>query len=825
MKKALLMLAVVMTALQLSAAQVDLVTAQNKAKQFLQSRARAGQMMAPGAINPSLVLLEKGKTNTDAAVYYIFNTATSFVIVAGDDRAEEILAVGDRPLDVDRMPANMKAWLEGYKEQIDYLFSNPSLKVDRPYNVAKMRSASTVEPLLTSLWDQDAPYWDQCVIGGNQCYTGCPATSAAMVFHYWQYPVDETPVVPGYRSTVSTSWWGGGTTVNIPALPPVTFDWDNMLDTYGKYYTEDGASHYTSYNTEQGAAVAMLMRYIGQAERMEYGTASAGGSGVDADSVCNIANAFLFFGYDESTVRYVKKTSAYSGGTTLYNDAEWAAMIQEELEQERPIVYCAISNEGGHAFNVDGYDAELNKYHVNYGWSGDGNGKFALNAFSDGSGTFNQYQQMVIGIQPPAQGPTVRTSTKSINIDAFTNENATATFTVKGKLLTEDIQLTLSDENDVFAIDCTAVALEDVEMGKDITVTFAPKLVGTYTATITLSSAEAADKVIEITGNASLRKIVPQLLEPAEIDTTSFQAQWIDETPEENVESYTIEINQQGFEHAEEVAKADFATLNYSGVQGDPMSASDLDTYCTPMGWSGTVYSDKGGVRLGYSSSNYVASLTTPELNFTMSGGKLTITFTAKTYGAGSAASLVISTNDYSVTQKLKSKAATYTVVLDCDVFVDQQVTFTSKDNRVFLSNATITTTDITQSSGAKAPVEEGDAITRTITGITGNMYTIADLTPSGTYFYKVQANYIDGTQSRWSNIKKVVLLGEEALLGDVNGDGKVDITDVNVIINIMLGKDDAANYGGRANVTGDDDTIDVSDVNAVINILLGKSE
>ena len=95
-------------------------------------------------------------------------------------------------------------------------------------------------------------------------------------------------------------------------------------------------------------------------------------------------------------------------------------------------------------------------------------------------------------------------------------------------MLTEDIQLTLSDENDVFAIDCTAVALEDVEMGKDITVTFAPKLVGTYTATITLSSAEAADKVIEITGNASLRKIVPQLLEPAEIDTTSFQAQWID---------------------------------------------------------------------------------------------------------------------------------------------------------------------------------------------------------------------------------------------------------------------------------------------------------
>lgn len=813
MKKTLLMLAVVMTALQLSAAQVDLATAQSKAKQFLLTHAHAGKLMAPGAINPSLVLLEKGKTNADAAVYYIFNTATNFVIVAGDDRAEEILAVGDRPLNVDRMPDNMKAWLEGYKEQIDYLISNPNIKVNRPFNANAKLGAVTVEPLLQEMWDQDAPYWNKCIIDGNQCLTGCPATSAAMVFHYWQYPVDETPIVPGYRSTVSTSWWGSGTTVNIPALPAVTFDWDNMLDQYT-----------AGYNSAQAEAVATLMRYVGQAERMEYGTYAAGGSGIDADSVCNIVDAFLFFGYDENTVRYVKKVSAYSGGTTLYSDAEWAAMIQQELEEERPIVYCAISSSGGHAFNVDGYNAESNKYHVNYGWSGDGNGDFALNAFSDGSSTFNQYQQMVIGIQPPAQVPTLRSSTKAISIESFTNEEATTTFTVKGKLLTEGIQLTLTDENEVFAIDATSVALDEVETGKTITLTFSPKQVGTYTATITLSSAEAADKVIEITGNASLRKIVPQLLEPAEIDTTSFQAQWIDETPEENVESYTIEINQQGFEHAEEVAKADFATLNYSGVQGDPMSASDLDTYCTPMGWSGTVYPDKGGVRLGYSSSNYVASLTTPELNFTMSGGKLTITFTAKTYGAGSAASLVISTNDYSVTQKLKSKAATYTVVLDCDVFVDQQVTFTSKDNRVFLSNATITTTDITQSSGAKAPVEEGDAITRTITGITGNMYTIADLTPSGTYFYKVQANYIDGTQSRWSNSKKVVLLGEEALLGDVNGDGKVDITDVNVIINIMLGKDDAANYGGRANVTGDDDTIDVSDVNAVINIVLGKS-
>jgi len=57
---------------------------------------------------------------------------------------------------------------------------------------------------------------------------------------------------------------------------------------------------------------------------------------------------------------------------------------------------------------------------------------------------------------------------------------------------------------------------------------------------------------------------------------------------------------------------------------------------------------------------------------------------------------------------------------------------------------------------------------------------------------------------------------------GDVDGNGEVDITDANILINIVLGKDSASNYGGRADVTGEGD-IDVSDINAVLNIILGK--
>ena len=57
---------------------------------------------------------------------------------------------------------------------------------------------------------------------------------------------------------------------------------------------------------------------------------------------------------------------------------------------------------------------------------------------------------------------------------------------------------------------------------------------------------------------------------------------------------------------------------------------------------------------------------------------------------------------------------------------------------------------------------------------------------------------------------------------GDVDGSGEVDITDANILINIILGKDKASNYNGRADVDGNG-VVDITDVNTVLNIILGK--
>ena len=57
---------------------------------------------------------------------------------------------------------------------------------------------------------------------------------------------------------------------------------------------------------------------------------------------------------------------------------------------------------------------------------------------------------------------------------------------------------------------------------------------------------------------------------------------------------------------------------------------------------------------------------------------------------------------------------------------------------------------------------------------------------------------------------------------GDVSGDGAVDVGDVNIVVNIILGKAYAANYPGNADINNDG-TVDVGDVNIVVNIILGK--
>lgn len=56
----------------------------------------------------------------------------------------------------------------------------------------------------------------------------------------------------------------------------------------------------------------------------------------------------------------------------------------------------------------------------------------------------------------------------------------------------------------------------------------------------------------------------------------------------------------------------------------------------------------------------------------------------------------------------------------------------------------------------------------------------------------------------------------EPDMKGDINGDGAVDIADVNAVINLIL----TSGYAAAGDIN-DDGTVDIADVNAIINIIL----
>ena len=792
MKRLLLCGMLLLAMMPAMAADVDAVQARATATQFLQDYAPMVKRGAPVSLaDVKLLHTEANPSSADKAVYYIFNSNQGFVIVAGDDRARQILAWGDCPLDFARMPENMKYWLSTYKRQMVFLQERPDLEVEAP-RLTDRSNSITVPPMLTALWDQAEPYWNHCpMVNGEYCLTGCPATSLSMVFYHWKYPVEPTPPVPAFNYVVS-----------LPALPSITFDWDNMLDEYVE----------GNYNEAQADAVAWLMRYIGQEEHMDYSVDGSGAKGSD------ILRAIKFFGYDEEADLLMKSMADNFGNEMqqFYTDAEWAAILQNEMFEGRPVVYCAFDYNdqrgwSGHAFNVDGYTAATDTYHVNWGWSGVGNGDFALNAFGYRDYTFNIEQQMIVGIHPPITTPTIIVAPRQIDMEAFVDQSSTASFIVNGKFLTDDVTMTLQDADGVFSLDATSVALNDLDSGKVVTVTYSPLASGSHTATITLSSPEAEDVTLVLNGTATLDVYTPVMLpaDNAHIGQTGFLAEWTDETLGKYVESYTLEVNTRpGFTLIDE--------LDWSDIVENSSNYANYSEELLPEDWTFTgngLWCEQAGISI-----NNKSSLTSPI--YDLSGyEKVTVVVRAKSSMNQSSSKFIVSTgvDQQEFSAPGGSPFTDYVAVLDCSEA--DQVTVAGKSNFPVFQSIMVYAGDNDQLQ-MRGVAEEGGADYRLITGITDKNYTVNGLVAGGSFYYRVKAYYIDGTVSPWSKSRYVVLSdsGTGYQTGDVNSDGKLNIQDVTDLINYLLSEDEI--NPTSADVNGDT-RISIDDVTALINLLL----
>ena len=307
---------------------------------------------------------------------YVFNVSQKggFVVVSNDDRTLPVLGYSDSgSIDPDNMPSNMRAWLQGYADEIAWLDQN---NITTTYTARRVGEHPTtaIPELLKTTWDQGYPYNGYCP---NDAVTGCVATAMAQVMNYHKWPTGTTVEIPAYGT--------------LPKLGTTTFDWANMITNYSG-----------SYTPTQAMAVAKLMQYCGWAVQMQYGGSSNA-------RVSDVANALItYFGYKETT-QYVNRSH--------YSYANWTDLIYHELEEGRPVVYGGQAIDNGHAFVCDGYKYDGGDlFHINWGWNGGGNGYFVLSVLNPseqgigGSASNSAYtfgQDAVIGIQKPAAEGTV----------------------------------------------------------------------------------------------------------------------------------------------------------------------------------------------------------------------------------------------------------------------------------------------------------------------------------------------------------------------------------------------------------------------------------
>lgn len=377
-KRALCMLALfVMANAAVTAAPVSKESATNAARQFLSQRGIAAQlsqlpqssrMMMPGKATPA---------------YYAFNVGENegFVVVSGDDRTEEVLGYSDHgTFNDEKMPENMRAWLQGYADQIKWMDEQGITTQQARKAIAKSHRAMrhAVPALLTTTWDQGEPFnqslptYQDTQYQSGTAFTGCVATAMAQVMYYHRWPQGKMPEgIPAYSYTYYDSNYSQNYKTysgSRKAKSAITFDWDNMLDTYGYGYEDENAK-----------AVATLMDYCGASVEMTYGL----GSGAQASKVAPALKKY--FGYGEGT-RYLLRSDFTAEG--------WQDVILDELYAGRPVIYGGLSSGGGHEFVCDGYSGS-GYFHINWGWSGENDGFFLLSVLNpmdiSGAGASSTY--------------------------------------------------------------------------------------------------------------------------------------------------------------------------------------------------------------------------------------------------------------------------------------------------------------------------------------------------------------------------------------------------------------------------------------------------
>ena len=351
----------------------------------------------------------------DNAYYYVYNLPENkgFVIVSGNENARTILGYSDEGnFDINTIPDNFRSWLSFYERELKLLSEMPegtvissSLRAAQD-KVETSGFATSISPLIKTKWDQDAPYNYQCpIVSSSRSAVGCTAVSAGQIMNYHQWPKKG-------KGSFTYSINGKNTTVDFSQT---TYDWKNMKNTYPSTIPSSDPT---------AIAVSTLLYHVGFAAQSSYGESTGAYTG-------NMARAIIeYFDYDPNMQVYQRM---------YFTKTEWENLIKKELNASRPIHYAGYNSNSGHAFVCDGYDAN-GLFHFNWGWSGLSDGYFELSALTPGSlgigagsGSYNENQEIIVGIQPPNANSSYNPQIyfKNLNLMTAATINRNGTFQVR----------------------------------------------------------------------------------------------------------------------------------------------------------------------------------------------------------------------------------------------------------------------------------------------------------------------------------------------------------------------------------------------------------
>ncbi len=336
MKKSLLSMLVLVNVLMAQANTIEQQKAQELANQFLTKTISAQPNGRRAATQPNLTFKDLGFRH----LYTFTDEAGGFVVVAGDDRVDPILAYSTTDvLDPNRIPESMQIMLLGYDMQISNL---PQGVTPRHRSASPQRKV--IAPLIKTMWHQYLPFCYNCPFDedeGRNTLVGCVALTLAQLMNYYQYPASTTVTIPAYTTIDG---------YNMPALEPTTFNYSKLHINYPYVYSREEVDASDPYIQE----INKLMMYAGCAVQMNYSTHGSSAF-FDTDLIAK------YFGYDKKC----RRLSACN-----YPHDVWEEMIYNELQAGRPVPYSGGALMGqNHMFIIDGYDGE-GYFHANIGENG-----------------------------------------------------------------------------------------------------------------------------------------------------------------------------------------------------------------------------------------------------------------------------------------------------------------------------------------------------------------------------------------------------------------------------------------------------------------------